>query len=416
MLDNSILIFLMKNITYIIILFMLMIIALLRNGSKANSISNIVVSLGVLGTFSGIIIGLYHFDVSNIQNSIPELLNGLKTAFITSLAGMSLAILMKIDPRIIYSKKINGRNKTPEITIDTLAEKMTTGNSILLKISKALSGDEESTLLTQIQKLRTSSADNSDKLLTAFNSFAEKVTDLGSKSLTEALSHVIDDFNSKINEQFGENFKHLNEGVGRMLSWQKEYSGQIQIMTEQFALATDSIDQSKISLEKISKDSDRVLKMFEKTGPILNEISLQREQLSENMNVFAETAENAKNVMPIIKDGLEGITQSIYKTVTDISNIQKENLISVEKEMKEIISNSSNQTHTSLVEYYDELKKHLSKFDETLGETLNKSLNSLGQSMASLSGRFVEDYSPLTERLRNIVRISEDVNEKRIAS
>ena len=416
MLDNSIMLILMKNITLIIILAMLMIIAFLRNGSKANSISNIVVSLGVLGTFLGIIIGLYHFDVTNIQASIPELLNGLKTAFSTSLVGMFLSILMKIEPRIIYSNRSNGGSKAPEITIETLAEKITDGNSILSLINKALSGDGDSTLLTQIQKLRTSSADNSDKLLSAFNNFAEKVTDLGSKSLTEALSQVINDFNSKINEQFGENFKHLNEGVGRMLSWQKEYSGQIQLMTEQFALATGSIDHSKMSLEKISKDSDSVLKMFEKTGSILNEISLQREQLSENLNVFAETAENAKNVMPIIRDGLEGITQSIYKTVTDISNIQKENLISVEKEMKEIISNSSNQTHTSIVEYYEELKKHLSKFDETLGETLNKSLDSLGQSMASLSGRFVKDYSPLTERLRDIVRISEDVNEKRIAS
>jgi len=36
-----------------------------------------------------------------------------------------------------------------------------------------------------------------------------------SKALIEALQEVIRDFNAKINEQFGENFKQLNEAVGK---------------------------------------------------------------------------------------------------------------------------------------------------------------------------------------------------------
>ena len=45
-------------------------------------------TLGVLGTFLGITLGLMCFDASNLTQSIPELLDGLKTAFFTSLAGM----------------------------------------------------------------------------------------------------------------------------------------------------------------------------------------------------------------------------------------------------------------------------------------------------------------------------------------
>lgn len=47
-----------------------------------------VSTLGVLGTFYGITEGLLAFDTSNLDESIPKLLDGLKTAFITSLTGM----------------------------------------------------------------------------------------------------------------------------------------------------------------------------------------------------------------------------------------------------------------------------------------------------------------------------------------
>ena len=47
-----------------------------------------VSTLGVLGTFYGMTIGLLSFDTGNLDQSIPGLLDGLKTAFFTSLAGM----------------------------------------------------------------------------------------------------------------------------------------------------------------------------------------------------------------------------------------------------------------------------------------------------------------------------------------
>lgn len=49
---------------------------------------SMVSTLGVLGTFWGITRGLMAFDTSDLDKSIPGLLDGLKTAFFTSLAGM----------------------------------------------------------------------------------------------------------------------------------------------------------------------------------------------------------------------------------------------------------------------------------------------------------------------------------------
>lgn len=53
-----------------------------------DQLPSIISTLGVLGTFLGITKGLFSFDTTNLDRSIPLLLEGLKTAFFTSLLGM----------------------------------------------------------------------------------------------------------------------------------------------------------------------------------------------------------------------------------------------------------------------------------------------------------------------------------------
>lgn len=59
-----------------------------------DQIPSVVSSLGVFGTFLGITVGLYHFDTQDLDASIPLLLSGLKTAFMTSLVGMSCSLIL----------------------------------------------------------------------------------------------------------------------------------------------------------------------------------------------------------------------------------------------------------------------------------------------------------------------------------
>ena len=52
--------------------------------------------MGVLGTFVGIFIGLQAFDPNDITNSVNDILVGLKTAFFTSIVGMSLSTILSL--------------------------------------------------------------------------------------------------------------------------------------------------------------------------------------------------------------------------------------------------------------------------------------------------------------------------------
>ena len=54
----------------------------------------------------------------------------------------------------------------------------------------------------------------------------------------------------------------------------------------------------------------------------------------------------------------------------------------------------------------DILANQLDALDRGMEAELNKALETLGSQLASLSSKFVEDYTPLTERLREVVNLS----------
>lgn len=55
-----------------------------------------------------------------------------------------------------------------------------------------------------------------------------------------------------------------------------------------------------------------------------------------------------------------------------------------------------------------QVKEASNQIERNLETVLNQSLTSLGGQLAALSNKFVEDYSPLADKLRKIVRIAKE--------
>lgn len=69
-------------------------------------IPDILTSLGILGTFVGLVMGLREFDPSGYEQmagSVTPLINGIKVAFITSIYGISLSLSYSFDLRSEFS-------------------------------------------------------------------------------------------------------------------------------------------------------------------------------------------------------------------------------------------------------------------------------------------------------------------------
>ena len=63
----------------------------------------ILTTAGIMGCFLGIALALLDFDTTNVQNSVPLLLQGVKTAFWSSLAGVTGALYLRF---LHYVRKV----------------------------------------------------------------------------------------------------------------------------------------------------------------------------------------------------------------------------------------------------------------------------------------------------------------------
>ena len=452
---------------------------------QVNAVASIVTVIGVLGTFGGIAIGLFLFDTENIEASVPALLEGLKVAFGSSIVGIIGSIWLKWNA--LNRQRKQASSKKPQgATIDDLAETLKDIYEIqqsegeetretLRAIEKSLTGDGDSTVLTQLQKLRTTFSDKQEALIDAFKDFATQMAENNTQALIKALEEVMKDFNAKINEQFGDNFKQLNEAVGRINDWQEQYRQQMDELAEEFRIAADSIEKSRQSLEIIAERSDAIVSSAEKLNPIL-------QTLQDQIEAFSALADNARNAFPIIEGRLNQLTDDFSKVVTKtiddshaFMNKQREALGDQSQQLKEMVENTSTRlqemtddfskvvretiddSHDSMEDQREALQNftgvigdviqntsqelesiveatnrqlrtetervfresadHITQLasqlatnlDSALETQLTKSIESLGSQLTSLSNQFVEDYRPLTNQLRNVVRIAEQL-------
>lgn len=312
------------------------------------TIPQVFPTIGILGTFLGIAYGLFYFDVKNMESSIPELLNGLRTAFIASIFGIiGLLIFSKVtaivqrlneQDKTITSDEITALNTLIDETKKSAAENTgnfkTLTNAIigdgdeslstqfaklknqvseqtekLTKIQAALGGDGDTSLLTQIQKLRAEQGEyakltssnstsimetmnkNSELIRNKFDEFTKLMTENNTKALVEAMERVITDFNTQMNELIQrlvkENFEELNNSVKNLNDWQKQNKEQIAILIEQFNQVTSNLETSSINIKEISLNTKSLTDSNSTLQRLINE--LNRVMLEDKK--FTELAE-----------------------------------------------------------------------------------------------------------------------------
>ena len=388
---------------------------------------NLYTVFGVLGTFMGIFIGLYNFDVENIETGVPELLQGLRMAFATSIAGMLTSIIIKLKRHRQAAKE---GLSAEGATIDTLADLLNESNELsktihesntkgFESIVRSLSGDEEGTLLTQLQKMRTSFLDKNDELINEFKAFAETQAENNSKALIEALEEVIREFNVKITEQFGDNFKQLNEAVGRMLEWQQFYADQIQDLITQFKFASDAMTKNKETLETMITKYNEGLNVTKELENILTAYSAYNKDLQDNIETFSAISDKAKEAIPSLENKVIELTEGIAKSIESSNASVEKSIEGNNEQIKVLLTNISHTVNESSASMHQSVLEQTTKFntvlaegmveiDKNLAESLSKSLQSLGNQMASISNKFADDYTPLAERLRDVLNIVEN--------
>jgi len=335
--------------------------------------------MGIFGTFLGIFGGLLKFDTQNIDASIPILLGGLKTAFLTSIAGSLASLLIKIWPKVY---RLNDDKNDPE------KDQFVLMRQELEKIVKSLSGDEETTLLTQIQKLRTSMTDKQDELKQAFDRFAQQMAENNINALIEAVNKVMEDFNAKINNQLGESFRELSDSVKNLVEWQKNYRSIIESSIEALGVIRESL---KNSSESLSNTSDKVFQIAESNQRI-ERLNHEFKSVIEKLNQMLGSTLEFSQAMKSLSNELSGSGEIIRN---ETRNIVESSIKNLGSHAEETIRNINSITETSLNNMRDQNNKVLKNFEE-----INmKTLSAFGENLASISGKLTEDFKKIQEAL-----------------
>src|SRR5690606_38994298 len=119
---------------------------------------------------------------------------------------------------------------------------------------------------------------------------------------------------------------------------------------------------------------------------------------SATVKSFSELGEQAKTSFPIIEQNMNMLTETSNKYIRDsLADIQGnyESFTSTQKQLMEGYKANIEKMITDNAE-------RIRSLDNELGQELNKALESLGSQLTSLSQHFVNDYRPLTEKLREL--------------
>ena len=347
---------------------------------------SMISTLGVLGTFAGITIGLLYFDTKNLDDSIPKLLSGLKTAFFTSLAGMigSLFLSKQVNSALDEKdggmsdidmaagqicKAVDAMNTTTKEAFEELRNQNKQQLEVQLHFYRTIS-ETVSSLTANIGELKGFSKkfDNVDAVTTSINSFVGECLEITSgiagaqneisdeiKNFSMVLRSEVDEIEEKMKEtnnllvgkfdEFSELLKKSNTEalVDVMKSVTEEFQKQMnslinKLIQENFDQLNKSVEslnvwqqENKEMISSLTKQYKEMTANFEQTSTTLTKVSGDTRLLVSDGGKLRQLIEALNQV--IIED------QKFVKIVAQIeetATLSKDNMLQFEESTKSL--------------------------------------------------------------------------------
>lgn len=360
--------------------------ALIAKRRWIEQLPSMISTLGVLGTFAGITIGLLYFDTEHLDASIPLLLSGLKTAFFTSLAGMigSLFLSRQVNAALDEKdggmsdinmaagqicKAVDAMNTTTKEAFEELRNQNKQQLEVQLHFYRTIS-ETVSSLTTNIGELKGFSKkfDNVGAVTTSINSFVGECLEITSgiagaqneisdeiKNFSMVLRSEVDEIEEKMKEtnnllvgkfdEFSELLKRSNTEalVDVMKSVTEEFQKQMnslinKLIQENFDQLNKSVEslnvwqqENKEMISSLTKQYKEMTANFEQTSTTLTKISGDTRLLVSDGGKLRQLIDALNQV--IIED------QKFVKIVAQIeetATLSKDNMLQFEESTKSL--------------------------------------------------------------------------------
>ena len=355
--------------------------------SKESVLGNIASTIGVLGTFVGISIGLWKFNPNDITSSVPLLLSGMKIAFATSIIGMAASIFMKY---------IALKNEDEE-NIDDIMELFNTMIAESRNVNNTLIENQKQTenVLNKVSEIWASHQENLTVVL------KNEIASLNNNTISKQ-EELIGEF-----KKLGECFTLLNSGVNNLLTWQENYKETIENTTKELEIVIQTIHNADESIESISKNSSLIKENNENLSEVLKEINKTQNVIIESNKSIIEISNTAKESIPQINEHFTNIDNRTKESTAYLQTLISENLNNIKSYLEKITEDVLSKTTQSIYEnnrqFKYEISEHISQC-KMLIYSLKDLIPDINEHLLSTQKRFNKTLIHFNEEVQNSLR------------
>ena len=367
-----------------------------------NSVPALLVGLGILGTFVGLVWGLIPFSginfeqTSQIQVAIKELLSGVSTAFVTSVWGM------------LTSLAFNGLEKW---RISRVGQAITNLQRELdrlftLTTQEEISFRQEDELAQQTQALKSFSTDLANDIKSAM---AE-----GRQQILAELHNAPEAFSNAIVEQLSPSLDKLNETVEELREQKEESSTDaIRQLIEQFqdSLSTSTVTQMEELAKTVGNASQSLMSLPNQMEQMIGDV---REQIDQTRQLLAATSETQIEQMRSMMDGILNTFQGTIDTqqagLSETTDSMNEQMKQVASEIRNLLESSASQANQQLEQRMadmaavsDQSIQMLQSTISELQQSITSTLDQQQQSINEITSQTAKVSTEATDQMQQLV-------------
>lgn len=372
----------------------------------------------------------------------------MKTAFITSVTGLLLSIILKIWSSIHQDKSENlDLDQVDASNILKFIEHHLTEQTNTQKKTAVIHEELLQALTTHHEYVKQNNQQFASTLWDELEKTAQILTKSATEEVILALNQLIKDFNHQLTEQFGENFKQLNHAVFELIQWQENYKQQLEQMQVQYqnhtnavAATQQAIDNIHDNLSHIAHHAQSIPDSMERLAVAIELSHTQIDTLYDHLAAFADMKDKAVAALPSLSEQIDTMLQgmddasqklteqfhqihqsikaqpSIMQSTTqelkntlerlvgqleiDIKNITEKHAGSIKEQMNQL-SNIAAQT---LEDISDSIEGQINNFNTAEAKKIESDLQQMGSALISMTSQFTKDYKELVNHMNNIIR------------
>ena len=310
---------------------------------------DIFTSLGILGTFIGLVWGLKSFEPSSYETmttSVSTLVEGIKVAFLTSIYGIAFALIYSSGMKSVYAgmdEKLQGFLEKFHLYVLPTAE--SESRNLMLASQKV----QTKAMKQMAEQLTSQMADSFEKAINPtfqkMNESLEILTESVTRCQEDMVQEILRSFLREMNGSFKMQFKDFNEALVQLKKAQKEtadyttrlYQSMSDQLNESYARQSESMKEIVDELgriqgrymttaTRITQDNQEIQKMQQQDYQRVADYLRESEKTSakfwvacnQTMQKYVETATQGMEKVSAANQAGEDVLRANQKLVEEL--------------------------------------------------------------------------------------------------